>query len=110
MNKVVCGIIVIIALYLLFEYFNKKDTYNDVEDFYPYLPRPVRRRCFRNLFGRIVCYPPIRRRYPYYYYPYLRGDSSYVRRTAPLAVSPPYDRMHYWRSETMPSIVGGGLY
>ena len=110
MNKAAYGIIVIIALYLLFEYFNKKDDCGNVEDFYPYLQYPIRRNCFRNMFGQTVCYPPVRRRYPNYYYPYLRGDSSYVRRTAPFAVSPPYDRMHYWRSETMPSIVGSGLY
>lgn len=56
---------------------------------YPY----NRSNCFRNIFGQKVCYPS-GYGYPNYYYPYVRGDSTYIRRR------PAYwggtNRVHYW--------------
>jgi len=67
----------------------------DIDQFYvignSYYDRP---NCFRNVFGQKVCYPN-RYGYPYYYYPYVRGDSTWIRR------QPTYwngtNRIHYWR-------------
>jgi hypothetical protein len=75
----------------------------DVDDFFvmgsSYYDRP---NCFKNVFGQKVCYPN-RYGYPYYYYPYVRAESTWIRRHPHEARqhAPVYwngtNRIQYWK-------------
>ena len=99
-NKVFYTFLFFVGVVLLFKYFcewsiDEERPKENVDDFYvigsSYYDRP---NCFKNIFGQKICYPNSYG-YPNYYYPYVRGDSTWIRRR------PAYwtgsNRIQYWR-------------
>jgi hypothetical protein len=89
MHKLLIAFLVVVGLIILCGYFsNPIEESVDAEQFIVYDSNHLRPNCFRNIFGQKVCYPNKHRQQDYYY-PYVRGDSTFIRRNYPR-------HMHYW--------------